>query len=194
MKPRLLLPVIIVLAATLLAGCGHRRPRPCSRSSQSSLPGVSIEILGQCRFTLAEARRGLEIPYQIVITDDVPAEAHQEGGCDQPGPGGLILTARLAGAHHSYCDCDRGGCPPTVPPPLVDLRPGIYRSVFTWDGLEWNGPSDTDPPPRRRPFPAGAYTLTLSGVGYLGPPPKPYAVDHSIRFAVSAVADIELVP
>jgi len=41
------------------------------------------------------------------------------------------------------------------------LRKGTYARTFTWDGVNWTGPSDTGNP-KGAPFPPGDYTLTVS--------------------------------
>ena len=38
---------------------------------------------------------------------------------------------------------------------------GTYPRTFTWDGVNWRGPSDTGNP-KGPPFPPGDYTLTIA--------------------------------
>ena len=55
------------------------------------------------------------------------------------------MFEQLAGNGQSYCLCDTGLCGPASLPP-VTLRAGNYAGAFSWDGKNWNGPSDTDNP------------------------------------------------
>ena len=136
----------------------------CLVGGSSSLAGVSIDFPTEdCSFTLAEAAAGIEIPYDVVIdsaVSGVSSDAQDAGGCDQPGPSGMRDFAQLGGSGQNYCLCDTGFCPPPVPS-TTTLVPGVYGSVFSWEGRNWNGPSDTVNP-QGAPFPAGTYTLTIS--------------------------------
>ncbi len=46
--------------------------RPCAATVQSSLNGVSILVTAPvCEFTLAEARAGVSIPYEVHVTEAI---------------------------------------------------------------------------------------------------------------------------
>jgi len=56
-----------------------------------------------------------------------------------------------------------------APPPkgtVKSLNKGTYAHIFTWDGRNWTGPSDFGNP-KGKPFPAGAYDVTVTIHGYL---------------------------
>ncbi len=159
----------------------------CAVTGASSLPGVSIafRLPVTCTFTVAQALAGIAIPYDVVVANDVAGvilTARDAGGCGQPGNSGLIVFEQLAGNGQSYCLCDTGLCGPAALPP-VTLHAGSYAGAFSWDGKNWNGPSDTGNP-KGAPFPPGTYALTLRATGTSG---------GSI-FAVSATLAIRLTP
>ena len=168
----------IAPAACLLAclACAHPAPATpaaaatdCAPTSRSTLPGVAIAVGGPCRFTLAQARAGLRFPYEVRIEQDVDGVAptpQGSGGCGEPGDSGLIVFGRIDGGGQSYCLCDTGLCPDRERVP-GKLPRGRYAGTFEWDGMSWNGPSDTGQP-KGAPFPPGTYTLTLSAVGGYG--------------------------
>jgi|GEM_PF-2180882 len=159
-------------------------PRPeCTTTSTSTLAGVAIQFKGdRCRFTLAEAATGLTLPYQVLVQTEwagVIPRPQDAGGCDQPGSSGLILFERLSGGDQHYCVCDTGLCmgPDETP---IGLAPGAYPAAFTWDGVNWDGPSDTGNP-KGAPFPAGTYTLEVSARGKLASPPDtPFEVKATL--------------
>jgi len=125
------------------------------------------------------------IPYDVMVAADVAGvvPAPQDaGGCGAPGSSQLIVIERLAGGTQSYCLCDTGLCPPSNPPP-VTLHAGTYASVFSWQGNNWSGPSDTSNP-MGAPFPPGSYTLTVSAIG----------TQNGTSFAVAATLVIEITP
>jgi hypothetical protein len=159
----------------------------CSPQVTSSLPGVRIDFQPptRCTFTLAEARAGISIPYDVIIANDVPnviPSAADDGKCATPDPSGLIVFERISGSNQNYCLCDTGRCP-TDPFPSATLRAGRYGGVFSWDGTNWNGPSDFGIP-KGPPFPAGSYTLQLRSVG----------IQNGTAFEVSTKTTIRLVP
>jgi hypothetical protein len=159
----------------------------CAVTGASSLPGVSIafRMPVTCTFTAAQALAGIAIPYDVVVTNDVAGvilTPRDAGGCGVPGNSGLIVFEQLAGNAQSYCLCDTGLCGPSSLPP-VTLHPGSYAGAFSWDGKNWNGPSDTGNP-KGAPFPPGTYTLSVRATGTSG---------GSI-FVVSATLAIRLTP
>jgi len=150
-------------------------PPACVLEAASSLPHVHIVSKAtHCIFSVAAARAGISIPYDVVIDEDVPGFAPV-----QPYPYGtnvssLFVTEMLRGGSQSYCVCDRGL--PYASCPLSDggtfypngaicepttLKKGVYPRAFTWDGVNWTGPSDTGNP-KGAPFPPGDYTLTIA--------------------------------
>jgi hypothetical protein len=159
-------------------------PPPCT--SSSSLAGVSIvPTTGQWTYTLAEAKAGLVLRYEVVVgapVADVIPQPADLGGCGQPGASGLILSQYLSGNGQSYCVCDTGLCAPPSNTAVV-LQPGMYPDQFMWDGRNWMGPSDTGNP-EGPPFPAGTYQLRISAKGQHG----------GSAFEVAAVCDLTLVP
>ncbi|MCE9575368.1 MAG: hypothetical protein K8W52_19610 [Deltaproteobacteria bacterium] len=188
--------LIVTLGA---ASCGESPPRgpvtpattdaaagACSIGGTSTLPGVSIAFPGAaCAFTLAEAARGIAIPYAVVVHDDlanVVAAASDAGGCKHPDASGLILGEEIAGGDQHYCLCDTGLCPAPDPTPHA-IAAGSYPGAFAWDGVNWNGPSDTGNP-KGAPFPPGDYTVTIGAHG----------THDGAAFAVTGTLVIHLVP
>ena len=139
----------------------------CQTLATSSLPGVSIEFTtSDCSYTLAEAAAGITIDYEVIVEADIPnlfPQPQDEGGCDQPGPSGLILFENLSGGGQRYCVCDVGVCPGPSGDPGTAIQ-GVHPATFLWDGRNWTGPSDTGVP-KGDPFSAGEYTLSVSAVG-----------------------------
>jgi hypothetical protein len=146
--------------------CTTDEPTDCVVDGGSELSGVSIAISDDdCVFTLAEAQAGLSIPYVVTVAEPVAAvspSAQDDGGCDDPGPSGLIVFERLSGGEQSYCLCDVGLC--FVEDHTTDLVPGTWEHSFEWDGVNWFGPSDFGNP-KGEPFPPGTYTLKVSAKG-----------------------------
>lgn len=164
-------------------------PLPCRLGESSDLPGVSIHILrDDCTFTLAEARVGISIPYQVSVAADVDQVVVNPPigttSCYQSGPSGLLVLESLSGGSNHYCICDRG--PPSSCEPAV-LHAGTYSSAFEWDGRNWFGPSDTNNP-KGDYFPAGAYRLDITAQGSQGP------IDAgATAFSVNAAFGINLI-
>jgi hypothetical protein len=125
------------------------------------------------------------IPYDVVVASDatnVVPQPQDAGGCGQPGTSGLILFERVDGGGQAYCLCDTGLCL-AMPLPPRTLHAGTYATTFSWDGKNWNGPSDTGNP-QGPPFPPGDYTVSVSAIGTQG----------TASFAVSATLAIRLTP
>ena len=141
-------------------------PLNCQKAagSFSGLPGVKIEFTGTtCQWLVSEALAGIEIPYQVVVDADVTfvkPQPQDAGGCGQPGASGLIVFEQLKGGQEVYCICDTGLCQGPSDTP-VTLKKGTYPGKFSWDGKNWQGPSDTGTA-EGKAFPAGKYTLTVS--------------------------------
>jgi hypothetical protein len=165
-------------------------PLDCRLGESSDLPGASIHILrDDCTFTRAQARAGISIPYQVVIEqsmDVVPAPS-PGSYCYQPTESGLLILEMLQGSNQRYCLCDRGLPYPSVCQMTTTLHPGTYPAAFTWDGVNWSGPSDTQNP-KGAAFPAGVYRLDITAKGLRD------ATDAgSSAFTVSASFSVNLV-
>ncbi len=139
----------------------------CVAQQASNLAGVSIGVSGPCRFTLAQARAGLTLPYEVRVQADVTGiipVAQDNGHCDPPNNGsGLIVFGQVSGGTQRYCRCDTGRCVPGNLPAYT-LHAGTYPGTFLWDGKNWTGPSDTGNP-EGAPFPAGDYAFQISATG-----------------------------
>jgi hypothetical protein len=153
----------------------------CDIVDTSTLPHVHVQFPAPvCVFTVAQAQAGITIPYDVVVDEDVPGFAP----APYPYPysvrdvANLALTAVLSGGGQSYCVCDEGLPLPSCPvgdggytPAYgslstdacapVTIPHGTYSMTFTWDGRNWNGPSDTANEEGRL-FPAGDYQLAVS--------------------------------
>lgn len=141
--------------------------KPISTST-SNLNGVAIVFPeGDCTATLAQVAAGLKIPYQIDIgssVEGVVALPSDAGQCDKPDGSGLIPFASVEGDGQKWCICDSGLCMGPDKTPKT-LAAGSYDSSFTWDGVNWWGPSDFGNP-KGKPFPVGAYTISVKAKGY----------------------------
>lgn len=163
----------------------------CMPITSSSLPGARLEFTTSTwTYTLAQARSGIDIGYQVVIDTDLPSVIPiptDEGQCARPGPSGLIVSEKISGNGHVYCECDLGLCPP-VEAKATTLTPGVYSRHFTWDGRNWTGPSDFDNP-KGSPFSPGTYTVTLLAKG------KRQLPDGTMQpFTMTSSCDLRLTP
>ena len=147
------------------------KPLTCQEQvgGSSTLPGVKIEFTGTtCEWRVSEAAKTIKIPYHVVIDKDldkVTVKPQDAGGCGQPDAafGNLILFAKVYGVgQNQWCMCDTGLCAGTVQ--TVTLKAGTYDGEFSWDGRNWQGPSDTGNP-EGDPFPAGQYVVEMSAIG-----------------------------
>jgi hypothetical protein len=162
----------------------------CTPGGASTLAGVTIDFPPQnCTFTVAEAAAGITIDYQVVVAQDVMgviADTQDAGGCGSPGMSGLILFEDLSGNGQHYCLCDIGLCPGPSGTP-VTLPAGTYPGSFSWEGINWGGPSDTGQP-FGPPFPPGSYTLEVSALGDV------MDMNGTVPFSVTGTFPIHLVP
>ncbi len=164
------------------AGLGDA-PASCVLDTTSTLPHVHIDFEStRCVFTLAQAAAKISIAYDLIVDQDVPG--FQLTSAYSPpyystgaSTGDLAISEVLSGGGQQYCLCDEGlgpaTCPTsdggtTAPPagtsgpcPPITIPAGTYPRVFTWDGRNWNGPSDTGNP-EGAPFPAGDYELAVT--------------------------------
>jgi hypothetical protein len=152
----------------------------------STLTGVSIAFGAQpCTFSIAEVQAGISLTYEVAVSASVPGvvpEPQDDGGCDAPGPSGLILFEELDGQGQRYCQCDVGMCSPSSTA-SVTLAPGTWTETFTWDGRAWDGPGDSNNP-QGPAFPAGNATLTVSAIGTIFTTP----------FRVAATFPVQITP
>ncbi len=162
--------------------------RPCAATVQSSLNGVSIVVTAAvCEFTLAEARAGISIPYEVQVTEpiEVKPAPQDAGGCGQPNAAGLIVFERLEGRGLIYDELDTGDCAERDRP-WATVAPVVHRAAFTWDGRAWRGASDAFLP-KGEAFPPGTYTLTLKAIGTRrqGQSEGPFEVETSVPVILS---------
>lgn len=146
-------------------------PDSCAGIGSSDLPGACIWFPSPGdTWSLAEAAAGIAIPYHVIVEADVPdvMPQPQDAGCGQPDASGLIVFAILQGGDQQYCLCDVGICP--APTDVFTIPAGDSAFEFEWNGVNWNGPSDTNNP-YGPPFPAGEYTLEISAIGTVGGAP-----------------------
>jgi len=160
---------------------------PCQVTATSTLPGARMDFpTSRCRFTVAEAQRGIAIPYVLTLEQElsgvtpIPQDA---GGCGTPGPSGLIVFEKLSGGGQSYCICDEGECGEAVAEGV--LRAGRFVGDFIWDGTNWFGASDYEAE-KGPAFPPGTYTLEVSAEANLR--------TEADRVRVAGTLDITLTP
>ncbi len=158
----------------------------CEIQSDGTLKYLTIDLNGaRCKFTLAEAKAGITFKYRIVVDKavlNVVSYALDAGHCDEAGSSGLKVFEKIHGDGQSWCICDEGLCGPSGE--AIEIAEGVYEDSFTWDGVNWNGPSDTASP-KGEPFPPGVYTLVLRAEGTYG--------TGEILFAETATMQITLV-
>lgn len=160
-----------LLTACLLAACSRQAPgQICVSSSTTTLSGVDFVFPHQsCELTVAEAQAGFDVDFLVRVEQPVAgvrAQPLDAGGCEEPGPSGLIVHAELGDDTHVSCQCDVGLCP-EVDRPAVSLAPGDYPARVHLVAKDWLGPSDTNTTPGAG-FPAGAYDVVLSARGVVG--------------------------
>ena len=159
----------------------------CEGMSMSSLDGVTIVFPPQdCSFTVAEMQAGLEFAFEVHIEaaiDDVSRKRQDAGGCDDPGPSGLVVAPRISGEGQLYCFCNQGLCP-GIELPIVTLKPGVYKDSLKWSGWNWNGPHECLGPQ----FPPGEYVVQEKALGTW----KPGGVET--EYEVLATFPITIVP
>lgn len=150
----------------------------CTGTTESTLPGVEVAWTPQkCVFTLAEAMAGIDFTYTVDVAEPVEnvlPSPNDAGNCQGPGPSGLIVSGDVDGNGQHYCLCDQGLCPPLEQPP-VDLVAGSYPATFSWNGVNWSGPSDTNNP-FGPAFPPGEYIVQVRAIGQHGQPAQDFSV------------------
>ncbi len=136
---------------------------------RSDLPGAKIELkLKTCRFSLAQAAKGLSFDYVIKIAKGAVAVVPgrlDAGVCQQPGASGLIINERIAGKKPGkvYHNLHGGLCEGIKLLPRT-LTLGNHQGAMKWKGRSWFGPSDTNTKPGPF-FGAGTYLLSIWAEG-----------------------------
>jgi hypothetical protein len=155
----------------------------CTTSAETGIAARITISSAKCTYTLAEARAGIRIDYEVVVDADIP-NVVPTGLTSAPmvGPSGLQILEELEGNGQKYCICDSGRGPGLSMTP-VTLRKGSYRGTFEWDGHNWGGPSDTGMP-KGALFPAGSYMLDVHTAG----------TKDGVMFTMSGKLPITLVP
>jgi hypothetical protein len=169
---------------------GDAADSACTPSSTSTLAGVSIRFPVQpSTFTVAEAARTISFTYEIVVAADVlEVISDDQGSCQLPGTTGLILHEVISGSGQRFCACDQGRC--TQAEPAVTVHASTYQRTMSWDGKNWNGPSDTATP-EGAPFPPGTYTLTADARGTASGQPFDVSAQFCITLAPDPVIDAQ---
>ena len=146
----------------------------------STLPGACVLLEPVDPIAVDVALTGIEIPWVMMVeadVNDVVPEPQDAGDCHEPDDSGLIVFERIQGGGNVFCRCDEGLCDGFDATPRTIPR-GATPGRFTWNGRNWQGPSDTGAPPDE-PFPPGLYTLTVSAVGrYQG---NPFVVANTVQ-------------
>ena len=149
-------------------------------TSSTNLPALSVAFPPQrCVYTLAEAAAGIVLAYEVNVAASVTIE--QMLNCETAGPSGAVVGEAIGGGGQRYCVCDTGLCFPTTITPT--LAPGSYADTLEWNGLNWDGPSDTGMP-FGPPFPPGDYLFDVRITGTSG----------GAAFTVTGALPIRLVP
>jgi hypothetical protein len=96
-------------------------------------------------YTLAEAAKGIKIPYKIVVEQDYQRVISLPFGPSYREPAGPSGLHPREQKDQMYLLSDFGlaGPPQEV---VKTLKKGTYVHSFEWDGRNWNGPSDTGIP------------------------------------------------
>lgn len=157
-------------------------PAVCEFTSDGTLKGVTIDLSGNsCVYSMADVAAGISLHYRIVVEQelhDVVSRPLDAGQCDDLGPSGLRTLEKIHGNDQTYCICDSGLC--MEPQEGVTLVPGEYSDTFSWDGRNWNGPSDTEAP-KGAAFPPGQYTLVVRAEGRYGKLQSDFAVTATMK-------------
>jgi hypothetical protein len=139
----------------------------CFVTTSSTLPGFHLVIPDQaCRFTLAQAARGVFFTYLVVVDaplTSVTIRSQNAGNCPNWGVLGLIdPTIEGNGqlfAYHDVGFCSNDSTFVRDIPATTSLSDFVF-----WQGKNWGGPSDINQG-FGAPFPPGDYTFHLTGRG-----------------------------
>lgn len=138
-------------------------------------------------FTLAEAAKGIKLPYKIIIERDladIAPMAFPPSFHEPAGPSGLHPREIISGNNQFYGLIDFGlGFPPKEV--VKSLKKGTYTHAFEWDGRNWRGPSDTGQP-KGKPFPVGTYevTVTIRGNVIIDQKKMPYEITRKTKLTL----------
>ncbi|QDT90402.1 hypothetical protein Pan161_20530 [Gimesia algae] len=178
-----------IVLAIVVSGCSRQSadtfdlPETARKGTIENI--ISIEFPKKpYRFSLAKIANGVTIDYTIRVKQDIDnviPRPQDDGAAAGPGPSGLFPFEIISGNGQSYSLRDIGLGPPNEKPART-IKNGVYSASFEWDGRNWNGPSDFDPP-KGDPFPPGSYTLTVSIVGEVRTEEgkKPYDISNNIE-------------
>ncbi len=124
---------------------------------------LKLELPSDGSYTQAQLAAGVAFGVQLSVKSPLSGvlPVPQDGGqCGNDRIGGLIYFVDVTGGDQQYCLCDVGNCGGFGIEP-VDVAVGDYSVVFSWDGHNWDGPSDFDNP-KGEPFPPGIYSVRAS--------------------------------
>ena len=164
----------------------------CAPVYEGAIPGAALDLTKTpCTFSISAAHGVFNLAYGLTISSaNTLSLDGTSGGCQPPASafhGGIAAGEHVSGGGQSWCLCDVGLCAPTGSP-FTATVPGSYMVNFTWDGNNWNGPSDTGNKPGAA-FPPGSYVFTVNVSG------KREAPDGAIQpFSAAATLPIVLTP
>ena len=137
----------------------------CAPTYEGSIPGAILDLSKTpCAFSISAAKGVFNLGYKLSVESAQKLSVGGDlGGCPPQASsihGGIATFEQVGGNSQKWCLCDTGLCAP-VKPPFTASTPGSYDVAFTWDGMNWYGPSDTGNKPGPA-FPAGSYTFSVS--------------------------------
>jgi hypothetical protein len=188
------------LGLVLALGCGSSTPsgssgKFCSSDDYTNLP-MSLTFSKQpCSYTAAQVAAGIVFTYQEVIEEawslrPIPQDL---GGCQTPDDAGLIVGYKITGGGQSYCRCDVGLC--AAQSFATTSVIGTHDRTVSWDGRNWNGPSDTNTA-EGSSFPPGSYAVTLTATGTYSATTDGGAIDSGVSptFGIGATFPFTITP
>lgn len=181
-----LFSAILILTLTLVGQASSTDQEAISCQGKPKIEDVvKIEFLKkEYTYTVAEAAKGIKIPYKIIVEQDlsnVIPLPYGPSNYTPAGPSGMHPLERISGNGNNYALLDFGlGRPPQEI--VKTIKKGTYTHTFEWDGRNWNGPSDTGQP-KGKPFPPGTYDLTISMHGKVvtDAGKKPYEITRKAK-------------
>ena len=140
----------------------------CVPTYEGSIPGATLDLSKTpCTFSIKAAKGVFDLGYKLtVLTSEKLSTGGNMGGCPpQPSSihGGIATFEQLDGGGQKWCMCDTGLCAP-IEPPFTASTVGSYDVAFTWDGKNFQGPSDTGNKPGPA-FPPGSYVFSVTVAG-----------------------------
>lgn len=154
------------------AGTGDTGPFACEVKYEGAIPGAKLDLSKTpCVFSISQAGGTFALPYDVIVKAATPLwnTDPNAGQCPPQNVfGGVATFVTLEGlgdgTPQKWCLCDVGLCAPPKDISYTATTPGTYTHAFTWDGKNFQGPSDTNQQPGA-PFPPGQYTLTVKSQG-----------------------------